>query len=178
MTQTLTDILAQQVRDARERLAEAEAKYEKARQSQYEERLRQKVSDALADDGSLFYDPEPCYRGEAPYILPLGRNYGKCNPLKPDTFPFGGSDWLKGDSVFVLERLDKSRNGPSRIVIGSGYGYASWRIGNEWTCRHDQTGAKLGEYRVVGIVVYDEQGQVARVEGNVPDKALSAAVFK
>ena len=63
-------------------------------------------------------------------------------------------------------------------MSGGGGGNDDWDIGNTWTCRHDQTGAKLGDYTVVGVVLYDGEGNVARVIGEVPSAKLAGAVFK
>jgi hypothetical protein len=122
-------------------------------------------------------DPDPQYRGSAHYILPFGRTYGKWAPRRPAEHPFGPS-WLAGGSAILVQRLDEPRSYPTRVIHSSGGIGDDWRIGNSWDLYHDQTDAHLGRYQVVGVVQYDERGSVARIEGNVPDRALYMSTFK
>lgn len=115
---------------------------------------------------------------EAGYILPLGKDYSKVNVLASDTFPFGGRKWMENATVYVMSKPERTR--PTRAFVGSSgtNEHGEWAIGNVWKCYHDQTGANLGTYTVVGIVQYGTQGQVIKVVGEVPTTKLSLSVFK
>lgn len=135
--------------------------------------VESKASEVLRD---LIARPAT-YQGEAPYILPLGRDEKKIVVTDPKTYPFGGSEWLKDSTAYVLQRRDKERTRPTRIVIGSGVD-EKWFIGNTWDCRHDQTNAYLGLYEVVGIVLFGSDGKVKLTCGHLPSTPLAGAVFK
>jgi hypothetical protein len=141
-------------------------------------RLRDNAATARDAGISELIDPDPAYRGEADYILPFGKDYAKWDPFDVDGHPFG-KDWLAGMYALICTRTDVPRTHPSRIVHGSGSLPGDrWRIGNTWTFRRDQTGAKLGVYKVVGIVIYDEHGDVLRAAGKADNRKLSLATFK
>ena len=165
--------LQREVDEAQARLDSAKADADAARHAEYVEGLRQRIEASKAVN---LFSENPSHQGVAPYILPLGEGYADVNPLDPESFPFGGPDWLRGSVVYVMSKPERTR--PTRVFISSGLCGESWNIGNSWTCRHDQTGRKLGTYTVVGIVLYDADGQVLRTEGEVPNRKLSGAVFK
>lgn len=138
---------------------------------------RERAAAAKTAVGESLDCPTPGHKGVASYILPMGQDVcpGGMNPLDPATSPFG-TKWLMGGSFVVLSKPDRTR--PTRIVFSSGPPSDDWKIGATWDCRHDQTGARLGTYTVVGVVLYDDQGRVARVAGEVPNRRIMTAVFK
>lgn len=187
MTDTLTTARAT-VADARANLdaanavlADAMSAYDNA--AAVERNLRndarqQAVIDA-PKDGYYHTDGYGQHRyHRADYILPLGVGYAKVNVLDPDSFPFDGRGWVANGTVYIMSKPERTR--PTRAFISSGLStdQGDWAIGNVWECRHDQTGANLGTYTVVGIVQYGTDGQVIRTEGEVPTTKLSASVFK
>ena len=73
---------------------------------------------------------------------------------------------------YILQKPERTR--PTRIVmsagdLGPGFALDTWH-----DFYHDQTGAQLGRYQVVGIARYD----IGQMVGDVPDRALAYAVFK
>jgi hypothetical protein len=118
----------------------------------------------------------------ADYILPYGREYSKWNPMDPTSHCFG-RDYMAGMIAVVLKRIDQPRKAAAtRVIVGAGSEvYNDWKIGNVWRIRHDQTGAALGTYEVVGEVTYarNEDGDAAvRDAIGVTDMKLSVACFK
>jgi hypothetical protein len=172
MTETLEQ-LQQNVRDAQAKLDEAQAVADEARRVEYRTRNQAALDNILASPDSRFIS-ETDRGGVAPYILPFERG-DMFNPMDPTTSPFG-QDWLAFDAAYIMSKPERTR--PTRVFVSSGLLSESWNIGNTWECRHDQTGTKLGDYTVVGIVFYDADGNVARTVGNVPDRKLAPAVFK
>lgn len=170
----------------RNRMAEIRAELEQLEQLEIAERRREeerrqaerlnrhasRVSDLTEED---LFDPEPRYRGEAAYVLPFGREYSKWNPLDPDSHPFGKS-WLAMSSALIVKKDERTR--PTRIIHSSGLPSDNDRIGNRWTYRHDQTNHLLGDYEIVGIVVYGSDGEVALKAGNVPTTKMSLNTYK
>jgi hypothetical protein len=181
-TQNTTDAIdmavegaRKQVEYARRVLNDAEVNLETALDLQRKRNNRLALADALRGD---LHCATPGFKGRADYILPLGRDYEGINPFDPSTFPFGGAEWAANGVAYLLKKDERTR--PTRLVF-SGGGMVDtdrWGIGAQWDCRHDQTGARLGNYTVVGIVIYDGEGNVARYEGDVPDRRIKGAVFK
>jgi hypothetical protein len=73
---------------------------------------------------------------------------------------------------YILQKPERTR--PTRIVMSSGdlgneFALDSWHV-----FRHDQTGALLGRYQVVGIARYD----IGQMVGDVPNRMLAYSVFK
>lgn len=99
------------------------------------------------------------------YVLPTGE---KINPANPA----GATYYDKDQTAFVLFKMDDDRVFPTRVVTTFG-GPGGHRIGDTWVIRHDQTNAYLGTYQVVGIHDFG-----VSVEGWVPDRKISHAVFK
>ena len=85
----------------REKLEKLEAEVQ---QLQHEEYVVRQDAAHERRMGLSFIDADPQYRGDAPYILPLGTEYAKINPLDPETFPFGGSDWTRYSVVYILSK--------------------------------------------------------------------------
>lgn len=162
--------LEAEVREAESRLADAREEVRHAQQ----DRLEARAQVALAADRSDFYADQPEDTGTRDYVLPLGRDFGKWSPFDVENASLG-KNWLAGALALVCQREDEARTFPSRIIFSGSESKpsAADRIGCAFTARHDQTGARLGYYRVVGIVVYGPQGDVLRVEGNVPDRKMS-----
>jgi hypothetical protein len=103
------------------------------------------------------------------YVLPSGT---KINPRRPETAEFYDAR-LVG---FAMRKLNEARTYPTRLVTSHGTlgGPGSWKIGERYSLRHDQTNALLGDYEVVGTVVF----ATGEVEGDVPDRKISHCVFK
>ena len=100
---------------------------------------------AMAGGHDMYY-VDPNYTGTRPYILPFGREYGKWSAYDVEHHPFGRM-WLAEMHALVCKRTDVPRQNPSRIIFSSGQPLShDDRIGSQFTARHDQTGAKLGEY--------------------------------
>lgn len=99
------------------------------------------------------------------FVLPTGE---QMNPMKPE----GAVYFSPRQVVYVLRRLDVRRTRPSRIVTS--YGSLNYPIGHRASVFHDQTGAHLGEYEVVGIRDYS----TGYTEGEVPNRLIPQSVFK
>lgn len=114
-----------------------------------------------------------------PYILPFGREHGKWNPRDVENAAFGKS-WLSGMYAIICLRTDQARSRPSRLIFSHGNPLREEqdKIGNYFMAKHDQTGAFLGEYRIVGIVAWNADGDVLRVVGDVPDVKYSQNTYK
>lgn len=183
----MTDIaiLEQNLRNAEAALAAAKREADEARRVEYAARMqaRQDAANALPDSAYFLDEPMP-YTGRysvhdsRPYVLPFGREYGKWNPMDVDNAAFGKS-WLANSQALICTRLDQPRSKPSRLIFTSGVGPSkSDLIGTVFEARHDQTGSRLGDYRIVGIVEYDTEGNVSRILGEVPDVKLSQNTYK
>jgi hypothetical protein len=95
--------------------------------------------------------------------------------LNPAT---GEGEYGEPDSqlTLVLFKLNDSRTRPTRVLTGysvDGKGYAGFELGTKHSMFHDQTGAFLGDYEVVGIRYPD-----GTCDGNVPDRKIKHSVFK
>lgn len=166
------DVTAPQIRDI---LDEFDREREQAAAAERQVARTQRSSPT----GPAFFAEEKRYTGERPYVLPFGREYGKWNPRDVENHPFGQS-WLGGTLALICQRTDENRSFPTRLIHTSGGPVPSPddRIGLSFTARHDQTGAKLGVYEIVGIVVYAPDGSVARLVGDVPDRKYSLNTYK
>lgn len=116
---------------------------------------------------------------ERDYILPFGREYGKWNPRDVENAAFG-KRWLSGMYAIICLRLDEARSRPSRLIFSHGNPLREEqdKIGQRFMAKHDQTGAFLGEYRIVGIVAWNADGDVLRIVGDVPDVKYSQNTYK
>jgi hypothetical protein len=176
----MTDIkeLREAVTEAAAKLAAAEAELMNARVAERAERLASRDVLIEAAPESAFRLDAPTWTGERGYILPFGQGYGKWNPRDVENASFGKS-WLSGMVAIICFREDQERQHPSRLIFTSdGLPSERDRIGARFTARHDQTGAKLGVYRIVGLVFYDRDGDVLRIEGDVPERKLAQATYK
>lgn len=107
-------------------------------------------------------------------VLPFGKDAGKWNAADVEGAYFGKS-WLAGMTSLICKKDERTR--PTRIVFTSGLEGDRY-LGNSFDARHDQTGARLGYYTVVGFVEYDSEGEVLREAGDVPDMKLAQSTFK
>lgn len=99
------------------------------------------------------------------YVLPTTT---KLNPVS------GAGEYVDDNSViWVMDRLDKPRGWPSRAVISSGDASTDF-MGKNYRVSHDQTGQFLGVYKFVGY----HNLQTGEKKGYLPDRNISAAVFK
>ena len=158
-------------------LAAAQREIDEAFRQDYQDRLAERAAATLTADRSTFYAGDEQTFDERPYILPFGRGYSKWNPWDVENHEFG-KHWLAGMTAIICKRQDEERSFPTRLVWTSGGPSKSDRIGNAFLARHDQTGAKLGVYEIVGLVMYDQKGDVLRVEGDVPDRKYSQSTYK
>jgi hypothetical protein len=99
------------------------------------------------------------------FVLPTGE---QMNPLHPE----GAVYFDRGQSVYVLRRLDVLRSRPSRIVTT--YGATDTAVGERVSVFHDQTGAFLGDYEIVGTHNFS----TGAVVGEVPNRLIPQSVFK
>lgn len=169
----------------REAQAEAEAAHlrmveaKRAFDAELNEKLKERQLRGYqrAQESSLFAE-NPTH-DVRPYILPFGRGYAKFNPLKDGPIHEFGQKWLSNMTALICRRLDEKRTRPSRLIWTSGVNLPDRdKIGQKFTARHDQTGARLGEYEIVGIVQYDIDGNVWRTAGDVPDVKFTQATYK
>ena len=104
------------------------------------------------------------YRGIA--ALPTGTTL---NPATPHTAEYYDRDLV----AYVLWKLEDNRSRPTRVLTGYGL-QPDWKLETVLELYHDQTGAQLGSYRIVGIVDFASGEKV----GNVIDFALKHSVLK
>lgn len=178
--------LEQEVRDAQADLNLAQSMLDErkgelaaARQDLYRRRQSERDTRIAEATDEMFYAENPTHdvRG---YVLPFGREYGKWSPWDVDNAPFGKS-WLGGMYGIICLRTDEARTRPSRLIFSSGSPLDRSefdKIDQRFTARHDQTNAKLGEYTIVGLVIWDADGDVLRVVGDVPDVKYSQNTYK
>jgi hypothetical protein len=103
------------------------------------------------------------YRGTA--VLPTATSV---NPRYPV------NSYIAGDeTLYVMWKTSDTRTRPTRVLASSGP-LPGWKIDSEHDLYHDQTGAQMGRYRVVGVKDL-KSGEQA---GNVPDFSIKHAVFK
>lgn len=106
-------------------------------------------------------------RGNAVAVLPVGESL---NPANPDRSHYAFGDGLVGYTLF---KVSEPRTRPTRVITS--YGPVSgWQIGTTIHLQHDQTMAYMGEYRIVGIVSWDDDESA----GQVPDIKIKWQVLK
>jgi hypothetical protein len=104
------------------------------------------------------------YNGIA--VLPTGETL---NPAAPQ-----GAVYYDPTLVaYILWKREDNRSRPTRVLTSSGL-IAGWKLETVLELYHDQTGAQLGSYRIVGIVDFTT-GEWA---GNRIDFALKHSVLK
>lgn len=175
---------AQEALDAAKSVYEAAQKVERdATRIEQLARYEQSYQNAISVPDSAYMLDTPdditaAYGDVRPYVLPFGREYGKWNPMDVDNAAFG-KDWLGNTTAIICQRLDEARTRPSRLIFTSGVGPCeSDKIGQVFTARHNQTNAELGVYQIVGLVIYDPSGDVARIVGDVPNIKYSQNTYK
>lgn len=97
-------------------------------------------------------------------VLPVGESI---NPRRPQTATYFDLD----QTAYVMFKLNDARTRPTRVLTSFG---AMWKLDEVVELFHDQTGAQLGTYKVVGIHDF-RSGEMA---GNVPDSKIKHAVLK
>lgn len=98
-------------------------------------------------------------------ILPTGKSL---NPARPE-----GADYYDPNLVaYVMFKLNDERTRPTRVITS--HGVATWNLGEKYSLYHDQTGAFLGDYEVVGIADF----ALGYAVGDIPDRMLKHSVFK
>lgn len=109
--------------------------------------------------------------------MAYSENRGFVLPTEEMENPRNAMQYAHGGGVgYVFSKPERTR--PTRVVLSSGDLGENWAIGTVHLLQHDQTSARLGRYTVVGIVYFDNDGEVAAWEGDVPDRKLASAVFK
>lgn len=98
-------------------------------------------------------------------ILPTGE---KLNPANPK----GAEYYDERQVAYVVRPIHKEK--ATRVFTSYGRLSADWDVGTIQTCRHDQTGALLGVFEVVGVADFS----TGFTEGDVPDRKLAHGVFK
>lgn len=88
-------------------------------------------------------------------------------------YPFAAVYYDKGQTAYVLNKLNETRTRPTRVITSFGPLYGV-KIGTELALDHDQDSSWLGDYEVVGIHHF-ESGETA---GNVIDFKLRHSVVK
>lgn len=104
------------------------------------------------------------YSGSA--VLPTGETL---NPRYPQGSPYYEKDLV----VYVMFKTTDARTRPTRVLTSWGP-LAGWTLGTLHDLYHDQTGAQLGRYRVVGVKDFASGEQA----GDVPDYKIKHSVFK
>lgn len=104
-------------------------------------------------------------RWNAAAALPTGESI---NPLHPQ----GATYYDPGQTAYVLFKRNEARTRPTRVFTT--FGSLGWKLGTVAHLQHDQTGAYLGEYEVVGVHDF-ASGEMA---GNVPDLRIKHCVAK
>lgn len=87
------------------------------------------------------------------------------NPARPEDAEY----YDLGQVAMILQKPGRTR--PTRVATSFG---AAETLGSQLECYHDQTGAYLGRYTVVGFHVF-ETGERA---GIVPDRKFNHSVYK
>ena len=95
-------------------------------------------------------------------VLPAGR----MNPRHPEQ-----NEYHHESAVLYIMAKDGGK--ASRVLMSAGHLGDKWPVGSVHSLFHDQSGAQMGWYHVVGYV--SAQGHML---GEVPDKSLAMAVFK
>ncbi len=104
------------------------------------------------------------YNGIA--VLPTGESL---NPHRPTT---SAAPWY-GQTVYVMWKTSDARTRPTRVLSSSGP-LPGWKLNAVFDLYHDQTGAQMGTYKVVGVKDF-KSGEHA---GDIPNIAIKHAVFK
>lgn len=178
----MTDLatLQERVREAEDALDAAKAEAEAARQAEYKARQQRALDELMAMPDEAFISPSPSWSApERPYVLPFGKGYARFNPLDDadrENHEFGPT-WTAGMTAIICKKDE--RENPTRLIWTSGYVRRGFdNIGERFVARHDQTGAKLGEYEIVGLAFYGPDGKLARTIGDVPNRKFAQSTYK
>lgn len=179
-TETMTAADARELVDGlREALAEAEQIWNDALQRERDERYSAEAEHLLEMGEVEFHTSNPHQNPERPYVLPFGREHAKWNPFDVENGPFGGRAWLANSTALICRRTDEARTRPTRLIFSFGLTLSQDdKIGNQFLARHDQTGEKLGEYEIVGLVFYGPDGNVLRSVGDTPSIKFHMSTYK
>ena len=106
-------------------------------------------------------------RSDTVAALPVGESI---NPANPDRshYAFGA-----GQIAYVLWKTSEQRQRPTRVLTSYGT-IPGWTIGTEIHLHHGQTGAYMGQYKIVGVVDFDTMESA----GDVPDMKIKWQVCK
>jgi hypothetical protein len=104
------------------------------------------------------------YHGSA--VLPVGSSL---NPAYPQTAEYYADDLV----VYVMWKTSDQRTRPTRVLTSYG-ALSGWTINSVHELYHDQTGAQMGSYKVVGVKDF-KSGEST---GMIPNIAIKHAVFK
>ena len=104
------------------------------------------------------------YRGTA--VLPVGQTL---NPRYPHHSIYYDPKLV----VYVMWKTSDGRTRPTRVLTSAGP-LAGWTLGSEHELYHDQSGAQMGVYKVVGVKDFASGEQA----GNIPNFKIKHAVFK
>ena len=176
-TQERITRLTDTVRSAEAELAAAQEELATERRNERTRRMEDRLSNIRFQLDADFRTDNPDSQPERA-VLPFGNDYGKWNPRDVDSHPFGKS-WLAGGTAIICRRFDQNRTRPTRLVHTAGLvSGGSDGIGSVFMARHDQTGGKLGVYEIVGLVLYDTDGNVFRIVGDVPNVKFALSTYK
>lgn len=106
-------------------------------------------------------------RGDTVAALPVGESI---NPANPDRSHYAFGQGMIG---YVLFKLDDNRTRPTRVLTGYG-AVPGWTVGQAIHLHHDQTGAYMGHYKIVGVVDFDTM----ETAGDVPNIKIKWQVLK
>ena len=98
--------------------------------------------------------------------LPTGESMNPANPQ-------GATYYDIGQTAYVLWKVNDNRTRPTRVFTSFGT-IDEWKLETRIHLHHDQTGARLGEYRIVGIHHFASGEKV----GLVPDLKIKHCVAK
>jgi len=115
-----------------------------------------------------------------PFVLPFGRGFAKFNPMSDEdrlNHAFG-PEWTANSTAIICKK--EERQGPTRLIWSSGLDTRgdSDKIGRRFIARHDQTGAILGQYKIVGLAFFGPDGKLCRTVGDVPSQKFAQSTYK
>jgi hypothetical protein len=105
----------------------------------------------------------------ADYILPAD---AELNPARPE----GATYYNERQQAMIMRQVgaDEPTHVFTGFNAGKSLGYPDWALGAIYDCLHDQTGEDLGEFEVVGRILF----ATGEREGIIPDAPLQHCVFK
>lgn len=115
-------------------------------------------------------------RGNPAAILPTDSSI---NLKKPDgnwlydSWTENGKKPAGAGSALVMFKLNDNRTRPTRVVMTAGSA-SHYKLGQEMHFAHDQTGAYMGGYKIVGIKDFTTGMEL----GEIPDRKIKMQVFK